>query len=44
MLVFQNEVNAVVAAVADTKVEKCEAELSMLELALVGGGIAETIL
>lgn len=44
MLVFNNEVNAIAAAVADANIEKCAEELSLLELALVGGGIAETIL
>ena len=43
MVVSQKEVNAVVA-VLDAKVEGQAKELSLLELALVGGGIGETIL
>ncbi|HEX4333995.1 MAG TPA: hypothetical protein VH040_17795 [Usitatibacter sp.] len=44
MLVSKFEVNAVAVAVADAEIEKCAQELSLLELAIVGGGIGETIL
>ena len=44
MVISKNEVNAVTAVVAEAKVENTAIELSLLELALVGGGIGETIL
>ena len=43
MVISLKEVNAV-AAVAEAKLESPAKELSLLELALVGGGIGETIL
>lgn len=44
MIVSQKEVNAVAAVAAEAKAENPAKELSLLELALVGGGIGETIL